>query len=167
MGLGGKGCRVEIAFKLLTNDSPLQIETIETSDAPEPFGHEPQAVKVGNFLFFSTQVAADSSGALAPETKRHPNFPYYGQPAKLQMRYILKNVSAICEKAGTSLANICRRQAFHDDFTWFAATMEEWQAHFPKDPPASTTVEVGGPLLVPGAHVLLDLIGYVPEKNNG
>ena len=26
----------------------------------------------------------------------------------------------IAEAAGTSLENLCRRQAFHDDFTWFA-----------------------------------------------
>ena len=162
MALGGKGSRIEIAMKLLADDSKLKIETVETSDAPEPFGHEPQAVKAGPFLFFSTQLAADSSGALAAEVQRAPGFPYYGQPPKLQMRYILKNVAAICEAAGTKLDNVCRRQCFHDDFTWFAQSIEEWHAHFPKDPPASTTIEVGGPLLVPGAQVLLDLIAWIP-----
>jgi enamine deaminase RidA (YjgF/YER057c/UK114 family) len=163
MALGGKGSRVEVAMKLLAGDSSLTVETIETSAAPEPFGHEPQAVKAGNFLFFSTQLPADSKGRLAAETKRHPSFPYYGQPPKLQVRYMLKNVAAICEAAGTSLENICRRQCFHDDFTWFAPAIEEWHAHFPTDPPASTTLRIGGPLIVPGAHVLLDLIGYVPD----
>lgn len=163
MGLGGKGSRIEIAFKLLANDSPLSIETIETSAAPEPLGHEPQAVKAGNFLFFSTQMPFDSSGALAKEVQRHPEFPFYGQPPKMEMEYMLSNVSAICEAAGTSLSNLCRRQAFHDDFRWFAQSIEEWQRHFPTDPPASTTIEVGGPLVVPGAHVVLDLIGYVPQ----
>jgi enamine deaminase RidA (YjgF/YER057c/UK114 family) len=165
MGLGGMGSRVEIAMKLLANDSDLQIETVETSDAPEPLGHEPQAVKVGPFLFFSTQMAFDSSGALAEETRRHPEFPWYGQPAKRQMRYMLENVATISQAAGTSLENLCRRQAFHDDFTWFAETMEdEWASHFPGDKPASTTLRIGGPLVVPGAHVLLDLIGYIPGR---
>ena len=164
MGLGGKGSRVEIALKLLSPESELQIETIQTSDAPEPLGHEPQAVKVGNFLFFSTQMALDSKGSLAEETKRHPEFPWYGQPAKQQMRYVLKNVAAISEAAGTSLENLCRRQCFHDDFTWFAETMQdEWASHFPGDKPASTTLRIGGPLVVPGAHFVLDLIGYVPD----
>lgn len=163
MGLGGMGSRIEIAMKLLANDSQLKIEPVETSDAPEPMGHEPQAVKAGDFLFFSTQLARDSKGVLPPELARNPEFPYYGQPARDQMRYILKNVAAICQAAGTSLENICRRQAFHDDFTWFAESMAEWHAHFPKDPPASTTIEVGGPLLTPGSHVLLDLIGYIPS----
>lgn len=164
MGLGGKGSRIEIAFKLLADDSPLTIETIETSDAPEPLGHEPQAVKAGDFLFFSTQMPFDSKGSLAETVKRHPSFPFYGQPPKKQMEYMLANVSAISEAAGTTLANMCRRQAFHDDFAWFAQSMEEWHRHFPEDPPASTTIEVGGPLVVPGAHVVLDLIAYAPSS---
>jgi enamine deaminase RidA (YjgF/YER057c/UK114 family) len=165
MGLGGKGSRVEIAMKLLAKESDLEIETVETSNAPEPLGHEPQAVKAGPFLFFSTQMAFDSTGALAEETKRHPEFPWYKQPAKLQMRYMLKNVAAISEAAGTSLDQLCRRQAFHDDFTWFAETMEdEWASHFPGDKPASTTLRIGGPMVVPGANILLDLIGYIPGR---
>lgn len=164
MGLGGQGSRVEIAMKLLAKDSPLQIETVETSDAPEPLGHEPQAVRAGNFLFFSTQMAFDSKGSLAEETKRHPEFPWYGQPAKMQMRYVLRNVAAISQAAGSSLENLCRRQCFHDDFTWFAETMQdEWASHFGGDRPASTTLRIGGPLVVPGAHFVLDLIGYVPD----
>jgi enamine deaminase RidA (YjgF/YER057c/UK114 family) len=164
MGLGGKGSRVEIALKLLSPESELQMETIETSDAPEPLGHEPQAVKAGSFLFFSTQMAFDSKGRLAEETKRHPEFPWYGQPAKQQMRYVLKNVAAISEAARTSVDNLCRRQCFHDDFTWFAETMQdEWASQFPGDKPASTTLRIGGPLVVPGAHFVLDLIGYVPD----
>jgi enamine deaminase RidA (YjgF/YER057c/UK114 family) len=163
MGLGGRGSRVEVAFKLLAGDSALEIETIEAEGVPPGLGHEPQAVKAGQFLFFSTQLPFDHKGTLAEETQRRPGFPWYGQPPKLEMRYILDNVAKICEAAGTTLDQICRRQAFHDDFTWFAQSIEEWAAHFPGDKPASTTIEVGGPLLVPGSHVLLDLIGYVPD----
>ena len=68
------------------------------------------------------------------------------------MRYMLDNAARICDTADTSLDQICRRQAFHDDF-----------AHFDGDNPASTTLEVGGPLLLPGSHVRLDLIGYCPD----
>ena len=122
-------------------------------------------MKVGSFLFFSTQMAFDSTGALAAETKRHPEFPWYGQPAKRQMHYMLGNVAAISEAAGTSVENLCRRQAFHDDFTWFAETTEDaWASYFPGDKPASTTLRIGGPMVVPSANILLDLIGYVPER---
>lgn len=163
MGLGGKGSRVEIALTLLAADSPLKIETIETDKAPKPFSHEPQAIKVGNFLFLSQQMASDASGALAEGMTRNPNFPYYGQPARAQMRYMLKNVAAICEAAGTSLENVVRRACFHDVGDWFAESIDEWAAHFPGIKPCSTTLLIGGPLVVPGAHTLLDIIAYVPD----
>lgn len=162
MGLGGKGSRVEVALKLLADDASITKQTIETSDAPEPPWHEPQAVKAGNFVFYSTQLPFDEQGNLAAEVQRHPSFPFYGQPPKLEMAYMLANVAAIAEAAGSSLENICRRQCFHDDFTHFAQSIEEWASHFPGDKPASTTLEIGGPLQVPGAHCLLDLIGYAP-----
>src|SRR5262249_41967158 len=75
MGLGGKGSRVEIALTLLASDATLKRETIETSAAPPPLGHEPQAVKVGNHLFISTQMAFDAKGKLADGMERHPEFP--------------------------------------------------------------------------------------------
>jgi enamine deaminase RidA (YjgF/YER057c/UK114 family) len=110
-------------------------------------------------------MAFESSGKLAEQTKRHPEFPWYGQPAKQQMHYVLDNVTAISEAAGTTLDQLCRRQCFHDDFTWFAETMQDaWASRIPGDKPASTTLGIGGPLVVPGAHFLLDLISYVPPR---
>jgi enamine deaminase RidA (YjgF/YER057c/UK114 family) len=161
-GMGVPGARVEVALTLLTDASKLKIETITSKEAPKPLGHEPQAVKVGQLLFFSTQMAFDSSGNLAPNMVRNPNFPWYGSPGQAQMRYIMKNVSAICEAAGTSVDRICRRLCLHSDFQWFAESIEEWARYFPEDKPASTTLRLGGPLVVPGANVLLDLIAYVP-----
>ncbi|WP_246263204.1 RidA family protein [Parasphingopyxis algicola] len=163
MGLGTRGSRIEIAFTLLANDSKLEIETIETSDAPEPWSHEPQAVKVGNFLFLSQQMACDSRGVLADGMLRHPEFPWYGLPGQAQMRYMLQNVAAICEAGGTRLENVVRRACFHDEGDHFADSIEEWAKHFPGVKPASTTMKVGGPLVVPGANALLDLIAYVPD----
>lgn len=163
MGLGTRGSRIEIAFTLLANDSALTIERVETSAAPEPWSHEPQAVKAGNFLFLSQQMACDSTGRLAPGMNRHPEFPWYGLPGKNQMRYMLENVAAICEAGGTRLENVVRRACFHDEGTWFADSIEEWAAHFPGVKPASTTMKIGGPLVVPGANALLDLTAYVPD----
>lgn len=161
MGLGGKGSRIEIAMKLLHGSSSLQVETIEAPDALEPFGHEPQAVKVGNFLFFSTQFPG-LGGGLEPPLVRHPDFPWYGQVARAQVEYVMENVAKICSRAGTDPSQIVRRQCFHEDFADFAEAMAAWSSNFPSDPPASTTIEVGGPLLVPGSKVLYDLIAYVP-----
>jgi enamine deaminase RidA (YjgF/YER057c/UK114 family) len=163
MGMGARGARVQVALTLLADDAKLKKETIETSDAPEQPGHEPQAIKVGNLLFFSTQMAFDSSGKIADGLLRNPNFPWYGSPSQAQMRYMMKNINAICEAAGTSVQNICRRVCFHSDFSWFAESIEEWASYFPDDKPASTTIRLGGPFVVEGADTLLDLIAYVPD----
>jgi enamine deaminase RidA (YjgF/YER057c/UK114 family) len=162
MGMGNPGNRVEVALTLLTDASKLKIETVTANDAPQPLGHEPQAVKAGHFLFFSTQMAFDSSGNLAAGMVRNPNFPWYGSPGQAQMRYIMKNVSAICQAAGTTVDRICRRLCLHSDFQWFAESIEEWARYFPEDKPASTTLRIGGPLVVPGANVLFDLTAFVP-----
>jgi len=164
MGLGVRGSRVEIALTLLANDATLTKQTIETADAPEQPGHEPQAVKVGNFLFFSTQMAFDSSGVLAEGMVRHLNAPWYGSPGQNQMRYMMKNVSSICEAAGTKVENIVRRVCFHNDLQWFSDSIQEWASYFPGDRPVSTTIGIaGGPMVVEGANTLLDLIAYVPD----
>ncbi len=164
MGMGAKGSRVEIALTLLVDDAKSCKQTIETSEAPEQPGHEPQAVQVGNLLFFSTQMAFDSSGKLAEGMIRHQNAPWYGSPGQAQMRYMMKNINAICEAAGTSVDNIVRRACFHSDLQWFAESIQEWAKYFPGDKPASTTIGLQGPFVVAGANTLLDLIAFVPDK---
>lgn len=163
MGMGRRGTRIEIALTLLKSESPLGITTIEAADAPPGLGHEPQAVKAGDLLFFSTQMAFDASGKLAEGMVRNPNFPWYGSPGKAQMHYMMENIARICETAGTSVENITRRVCFHSDFQWFAESIEAWASYFPDSKPASTTIRLEDPLVVPGANTLLDLIAYAPD----
>jgi enamine deaminase RidA (YjgF/YER057c/UK114 family) len=162
MGIGIRDCNPEIALIALQKGGATRKTAIMADGVPEPIGHEPHAMKAGDLLFFSTQIAGSRHG-LCPGGRRDPEFPWYGLPARAQMHWILENVSRICEAAGTRLENICKRQCFHTDFDWFAESIDEWARHFPKDPPASTTVELGGDLPVEGALFLLDLIGYCPE----
>lgn len=164
MGMGTAGSRVEIALTLLAEDATITKQTVETDHAPPQPGHEPQAVKAGNFLFFSTQMAFDSSGVLAEGMVRHINAPWYGSPGKNQMCYMMKNIGYICEAAGTSVDNIVRRVCFHNDLQWFSDSIQEWASYFPEQKPVSTTIGLaGGPMIIEGANTLLDLIAYVPD----
>jgi enamine deaminase RidA (YjgF/YER057c/UK114 family) len=105
----------------------------------------------------------DSTGAVPKELLHHGELPYLRQPAKLQARYMLENIAAICEAAGTGLENLCRCQMFFDDLADLPASVEEWASHFPTDPPVATPVRLGGPLIVPAAHALYDAIAYIPR----
>jgi enamine deaminase RidA (YjgF/YER057c/UK114 family) len=97
--------------------------------------------------------------------KRNPAFPYYGAPAREQVRYMLANVAAIAKAGGTDIENIVRRLCFHTDFAFFQEAIDEWSKHFTGVKPASSTLGlVNGELVVPGAMILLDLMAYVPSN---
>ena len=163
-GMNHPNAKVEISMIALTNEAQSKRTVIETNQAPKPLGHEPQAIKVDHLLFFSTQMAFDSSGQMAEGMLRNAAAPWYGRPAQLQMRYMMKNVNAIAEAAGTSVENIVRRACFHNDLQWFAESIEEWASYFPSDKPASTTIGLNDSMILEGANTLLDLIAYVPNE---
>lgn len=163
-GMNHRNTKVEISMIALTDESQSKRTVIETNQAPKPLGHEPQAIKVDHLLFFSTQMAFDSSGQMAEGMLRNPAAPWYGRPAQLQMRYMMKNINAIAEAAGTSVENIVRRACFHNDLQWFAESIEEWASYFPSDKPASTTIGLNDSMILEGANTLLDLIAYIPNE---
>lgn len=164
-GMNHPRSRVEVSIMALIDEAKSKKEVIETSEAPEPFGHESQAIKVDHLLFFSTQMAFDSSGQMAADMVRNPAAPWYGRPAQSQMRYMMNNINAIAEKGGTSVENIVRRACFHNDLQWFAESIEEWASFFPSDKPASTTIGLNDSMILEGANTLLDLIAYVPNQD--
>ncbi len=159
-GLGVVGCLVQLSAMAVTKDGGLRVETINASGVPRQLTHEPHAVKAGGLLFLSGQMPFDEKG-LADEAQLHPAVPYYGQSIKKQMIYTLEKVKGICRAGGTSLDNMVKRLVFHTDITELDQSFEVWKEYFPESPPASTTVEIEGPHLVPGCTILLDLIAAV------
>lgn len=160
-GMGIHESRVEINVVAVLPDGDAEMEVIKTKKAHAPLGHEPQAIRAGDLVFLSGLVACDHDGPL-PETIPQAAFPYFGSSAKAQMRFILGQAKAICEAAGTSLANVVRAQIFYTDFRDLAASMEVWADAFPKDPPACTLVQVHDKLHVPGCSIIVDLVACVP-----
>jgi enamine deaminase RidA (YjgF/YER057c/UK114 family) len=161
MGLGGKGTRIEIDMILLANDSDLELKTISSDKALEPLGHEPQAVQAGDFLFFSTQTAATPDG-VAADLLPHPELPFSIDTTRAQAAAMFDSMSALCDAAGTKLESLCQVKEFYEDLSAFSAVRQEWAERFGDAPPASTSVEVGAPLIAPDARLLMDVIGYAP-----
>jgi enamine deaminase RidA (YjgF/YER057c/UK114 family) len=162
MGIGVRDCNPEIALIALKKDGATRKQTVMASGVPAPIGHEPHAVKAGDLLFFSTQIAGSEAG-LCDGGARSAAYPFFGSPARAQMHGVLENMSAICEAAGTSLANLCRTQAFHASLASYHEAMEEWRIHWPEGEwPAGVSVGLGGDLHIPGALFLLDAIAHCP-----
>ncbi len=163
--LGVPGLRIAVnLIAYVPQDGPAK-RTIKTDAAPTPLAHEPQAIQAGPFLFFSGQMATDYRTGVPAEARVDPNFPYYSSPAEKEVNYIVKNIDAICEAAGTTRDYLLRRRGFYTDFGEFFTSFVTWAEFFPTDPPASTTVRIPGPLPVPGCKVVIDLLGMVPDES--
>ena len=123
----------------------LHRETVDAPGAPAAVGAYSHAVRAGELLFCSGQVALDpSSGELLGDT-----------PGE-QARRALENISAVCEAAGTSLDRAVRCGIFLIDFADFAAVNEVYGTYFDAAPPARATVQVAA--LPAGARVEIEAV---------
>ena len=140
----------------------MKKEVIVTSKAPQPITHNPQAIKVGPYVFVSGLYATDFMTGIP--VRGNPNFPFAGPTdIELQTEYILKNLSEILQAAGSRLDNVVKTEVFLEHPKYLAGLDRVWREFFPKDPPARTTIEVGPHPLIPGALVEVHAIGIVPD----
>jgi 2-iminobutanoate/2-iminopropanoate deaminase len=119
---------------------------VSTDRAPAAIGPYSQAMRWGDLLFCSGQVALEpSSGELVKED------------IEGQARRCLDNLTALCEAAGASLSNAVRCTVYLTDMGDFARVNEVYAGYFGEgDPPARVAVAVAG--LPKGADVEIDAI---------
>ncbi|HKP23856.1 MAG TPA: RidA family protein [Dongiaceae bacterium] len=98
---------------------------VRTDRAPTSFAGYSQAVKAGGLVFVSGQGPFDpATGALA------------GTTIQEQTAQCLRNVEAILEAAGSSLAKAVSATFILGEESDFAGMNEEWNKWFKIDPPA-------------------------------
>lgn len=122
---------------------PRQI--VRTPNAPKPPPTYSQAVKAAGLVFVSGTGPYDpASGAVTGDTIQE------------QVRQCLKNIEAILESAGSSLAKIVSATVILLEETDFAGMNEEWVKWFPVDPPARQAAKL--PVRIPGMKVSIAVI---------
>ena len=128
--------------------SPL--EAIETAQAPDPVGPYNQAVRAGNLLFCSGQIALDpASGSLVGE----------GDVA-LETRQVLANLVAVLDAAGARPSQVVRTTVFLADLADFATVNGLYAEVFGAGvSPARACVQVAA--LPKGARVEIDAIAVL------
>lgn len=110
---------------------PIKKEIIYTDKAPQPIGPYSQAVRVGQFVFISGQIAID------PATNQIVN-----SDIEREAHRVMENISAILEAAGLDFTNVVRSTIFLKNMDDFARVNHVYGTYFPEDPPARETVEV-------------------------
>ena len=126
----------------------MQRTTIETTGAPAPIGPYSQAVKCGDMLFISGQIALDpSTGQLltadtATETHR-----------------VMQNLQAVLQEAGMDFRHVVKTTIFLSDMSLFAEVNAVYASYLSGDFPARETVAVSG--LPKGANVEISMVACV------
>ena len=158
-GFAINALRIEINTISLAVNGKTMREIIEGPEPP-PFEGYVSAIKCGDLLFLSGLMALEK-GCLIDEAKVDERQPYYGIPAKAELRCIIRQAEAICRSAGTSLRNAVRIQQFHTDLADLPAAIEVWDEAMGNAPLPLSPIEVAW-LPVPGARVGVDLWVHVP-----
>ncbi len=109
----------------------MKLEPVHSSSAPAAIGPYSQAVKVGNLLFCSGQIALD------PKTTQ-----IVGKTAAEQADQVLKNLTAVLAAGGATLAHVARTTIYLVSMADFAAVNEVYARHFGNHKPARATVAV-------------------------
>ncbi|HHH44124.1 MAG TPA: RidA family protein [Gammaproteobacteria bacterium] len=104
---------------------------IHTQQAPQAIGTYSQAVKSGNTVYLSGQIP------LVPETMEMVE-----GDMEAQVRRVFDNLSAVCEAAGGSLADIIKLNIFLTDLGHFPLVNQVMAEYFREPYPARAAVGV-------------------------
>jgi enamine deaminase RidA (YjgF/YER057c/UK114 family) len=138
-------------------------EYLSSDRVPAPMAHYSQAARVGDLIFLAGQIASDYRTGVPAELGRQPGYEYYGSDIKDQTRYVLENIKASLEDAGSDLGHVVKAQVFLLDAEDFNGFDEVWSEFF-EEPPPRTTVETGPKgLLVPGTLVEIDITAVAAD----
>ena len=118
---------------------------IQTNLAPAAIGPYSQAIRIGDFLYTSGQIALDPesgmflSGEIEEETEQ-----------------TLKNISAILQAGRLNLENVVKTTVYLSDLNHLSRMNQVYEKYFSKTKPSRACVQVAA--LPKGAKVEIDAI---------
>lgn len=123
-------------------------EIINTSNAPTPIGPYNQAVKTGNLLFLSGQVA------LKPGTGEMAN-----KDIIEETHQVMQNLKAVLAEGGMNFSHVVKTTIFLSDMDLFGQVNEIYGRYFESNFPARETVAVKG--LPKNANVEISMVASI------
>ena len=107
-------------------------EIVSTDRAPAAIGPYSQGISVGGFIFCSGQLGLDpATGDLVPGG------------VEAQAERALRNLTAVLDAAGATMADVVKTTIFLADIADFAAVNAVYARHMADPPPARSTFAVG------------------------
>jgi len=106
-------------------------KVILTEKAPQPLGPYSQAIKAGNTLYISGQIAINvTDGKLVTDD------------ISAETHQVMKNILTILQSENLSFDNVVKSSIFLADMNNFSKVNEAYGSYFKTAPPARETVEV-------------------------
>jgi len=118
-----------------------------TNNAPQPIGPYSQAIKAGDFLFVSGQIAIN------PKTGE-----FEERDIASQTKTVLENVKNILIEANFTFKDVVKTTIYLKRIVDFSIVNEIYKEYTEKPYPARATVEVSN--LPKGALIEIDVIAY-------
>ena len=122
---------------------------ISTDNAPAAIGTYSQAIRCGDTVYLSGQIPLD------PATME-----FAGEDPATQIHQVFRNLAALTEAAGGSLADVVRLSVYLTDLGNFATVNEIMAEYFAVPYPARAAIGVAA--LPRGALVEMDAIAHIP-----
>jgi reactive intermediate/imine deaminase len=123
-------------------------QTIQSSNAPQAIGPYSQAVRAGDTVYLSGQIPLD------PKTMQ-----LVSGDIEAEIHQVFKNLAAVAEAAGGSLANAVKVNVFLTDLAHFARVNEIMASYCTQPFPARAAVGVAQ--LPRGARVEVECVLYL------
>jgi 2-iminobutanoate/2-iminopropanoate deaminase len=125
----------------------MKKKQIHTTQAPSAIGPYSQAIRIGEFLYTSGQIA------LNPE-----NMEMMNGAIEEETEWVLKNLEAILKADGMSLSHVIKTTVYLTDLGEFARVNQVYEKFFGETKPARACVQVAA--LPKGAKVEIDAIAH-------
>ena len=125
----------------------MKKKQIQTTQAPSAIGPYSQAIRIGEFLYTSGQIA------LNPE-----NMEMMNGAIEEETEWVLKNLEAILKADGMSLAHVIKTTVYLTDLREFSRVNQVYEKFFGETKPARACVQVAA--LPKGAKVEIDAIAH-------
>ena len=119
------------------------MEPIFSELAPAAIGPYSQAIRCGNTVYLSGQIALDTK-----------TMQLVSEDINLQIVQVIKNLSMVCAAAGGTLSNIVKLSIYLTDLSHFSLVNEAMAHYFTEPYPARAAIGVAA--LPRGAQVEMD-----------
>lgn len=127
------------------------MESIQTDQAPKAVGPYSQALRAGDFLFLSGQIALDpASGNVM------------GSDIESQTRQAMSNLRAIVEAGGRKMSDVVKTSVYLTDLADFQKFNAVYETFFGSHRPARSTVQVAA--LPKGVRLEIDAVVFCGGK---